>query len=52
MERVTSYTSDCSDTSNKTVTTYQVYKQQETYTKEDKVYATACYSSTRTRTYN
>ena len=52
MERVTSYTSDCSDTSNKAVTTYQVYKQQETYTKEDKVYATACYSSTRTRTYN
>lgn len=52
MERVTSYTSGCTNTTNKQISIYTVYKQPETYTKEEKVYATACYASIRTRTYN
>lgn len=52
MERVTSYTSGCSTTTNKQISSYTVYKQPETYSKEEKVYATACYASVRTRTYN
>ena len=52
MERVTSYTSGCNNTAVKKVNFYNVYKQKETYNIEENVYATACYQSTRTRTYN
>lgn len=48
-EQVTAFVSGCSSTKSTTVNYYTVYKQQETYTTQEDVYATACYKSVRTR---
>ena len=52
MERVTSYTTGCTNKTNKQVSIYSVYKQPESYNKTENVYLTACYASERTRSYN
>lgn len=51
MEKVGSYTQGCSSTTTKPVNIYTVYKQAEQYNTKENVYATACYKSVRTRTY-
>lgn len=48
-EQVTSFVSGCSLKQATTVNYYTVYKQQETFTTTEDVYATACYKSVRTR---
>ncbi|MBR4619040.1 MAG: hypothetical protein IKO49_07015 [Bacilli bacterium] len=52
MEKVTSFTAQCSNKVSKNVNFYVVYKQKEEFSIKENVYATACYASVRTRTYN
>lgn len=49
MEKVSSFTYGCTNTTTGNVIYYSVYKQPETYKTTENVYATACYKSVRNR---
>ena len=51
IDEVLSYTSGCTNLENRSINYFNVYKQKEVITKNEKIYKDVCYSSERTRNY-